>query len=301
MRLPSIKQLRYFVALCEYRHFGRAAESRFVSQSAFSSAIRELEVTIGVQLVERSNKHVAITPAGELFARRARLLVQELNGLVEAAQAGQGLADGMLRIGVIPTIAPFLLPNVLPELQRCFADRQLYLYEEQTEKIYARLMQGELDLLLLALPYLLTNVDYLPLCDDPFLLACHQASRHVQPPHYDLQKISPQSILLLAEGHCMREHAMSACRLREPGGVSHFSAGSLLTLIEMVDRDLGITFLPSIAENSSLLQQTRIQTHSLAESNSRQLALAWRKNNQREPIFREFGGVLARLCRQMGA
>ncbi|MDH3375200.1 MAG: LysR substrate-binding domain-containing protein, partial [Gammaproteobacteria bacterium] len=174
MRLPSTKQLQYFVALVETGHFGRAAAASFVSQSAFSNAIKELESALDTQLVDRTNRQVTITAKGQQVATQARLVLRDLDHLIELAAGEKQPLTGELRLGVIPTIAPFLLPRVLPKLRREYPQLKLYLAEDQTQRIYKRLMEGELDVLLLALPWEMRGVEVTSLFRDPFRLACHE-------------------------------------------------------------------------------------------------------------------------------
>ncbi len=292
IHLPTIKQLRYFVALEALGHFGHAAEACHVSQSAFSVAIKELESLLGVQLVDRTNRSVTITPVGHEVAVQARLVLRDLENLVELAQTGSEPLTGKLRLGVIPTIAPFLLPRIMPALRRQFPKLQLYLREEITARLHEQLMAGELDLILIALPYELRNVEVMPLFHDPFLLACHNGTKRVDPEHYSFNRLNAESILLLEDGHCLRDHALSACRIRSLEKVSRFAASSLLTLIEMVDEDLGITFLPAMAKGSPMLKSTRIGLHPLSEKSYREIGLAWRKGSGRVEEFRELGGFI---------
>ncbi|HEX5418682.1 MAG TPA: LysR family transcriptional regulator, partial [Gammaproteobacteria bacterium] len=212
--LPTIKQLRYFVALAEQRHFGRAAAECFVSQSAFSVAIRELESLLDANLVDRTNRKVTITATGKEVAALAKRCLQDLHALTEVARRGERPLQGPLQLGVIPTIAPFLLPRTLPLLRERFADLQLFLHEDLTQRLYERLMDGGLDLVLLALPYELPGVDKMILFRDRFRLAARADSRLVDPEHYRLGKLPVASVLLLQEGHCLREHAIDACRVR---------------------------------------------------------------------------------------
>ena len=287
--LPTLKQLRYFVALEQHGHFGKAAEACFVSQSAFSVAIKELESVLGVQLVDRTHKQVTITPIGHEVAVQARLVLRDVENLVETAQAGAEPLAGKLRLGVIPTIAPFFLPRVMPALRRAYPRLQLYLREDITARLHGQLLAGELDLLLIALPYALRGVEVMTLFRDPFLLACRKGTRLVDPEHYSFNRLNAESILLLEDGHCLREHALSACRIRSLEKVSRFAASSLLTLIEMVDEDLGITFLPAMAEGSPLLRNTRICLHPLSEKSYREIGLVWRKGSGRVEEFRMLG------------
>lgn len=292
MRLPSTRQLHYFAALVEHEHFGQAAEACHVSQSAFSSAIKELENTLETQLVDRTNRQVTITKIGQQVATQARLVLRDLEDLVELAAGERQPLTGELRLGVIPTIAPFLLPKVLPKLRRKYPKLQLYLVEDQTDRIYERLMDGELDLLLLALPWSLRSVEVLNLFRDPFRLACHAKTRRVDPENYRFSRLDADSILLLEDGHCLRDHALAACRIRDTEKVRRFAASSLLTLVEMVDADLGITFLPEMAEDSVLLRNTNVRLYPLAESSYRSIGLAWRKGSNRIEEFKLLGDFL---------
>ena len=289
MNLPTLKQLRYFVALCEDEHFGRAAEHCFVSQSAFSNAIRELETTLGTQLVDRTNRNVTITATGQDVAVQARLVLRDAESLVEMAKGDRQPLCGELRLGVIPTIAPFILPVVLPKLRRKFPSLELFLVEDQTQRIYERLMDGELDVLLLALPWEMHGVVELELFEDRFCLAVREGTQRVDPENYRFNLLDADSILLLKDGHCLREHALSACKIRDTMKVRRFGASSLLSLIEMVDADLGITFLPEMARGSTLLRNTRVQLHNLGDDSYRNIGLAWRKGTRREEEFRMLG------------
>ncbi len=289
MKSPSLQQLKYFVALTESEHFGRAADRCFVSQSAFSNAIKELESTLDAQLVDRTNRNVTITALGQQVAVQARLVLRDLESLVETARGQKEPLTGELRLGVIPTIAPFMLPEVLPRLRKQYPDLRLLLVEDQTQRIHSRLMQGELDVLLVALPWDMQGVEELPLFRDAFCLACHENTEHVDPENYRFSRLDSDSILLLEDGHCLREHALAACRIRNTQKVSRFAASSLLTLIEMVDADLGVTFLPEMARGSSLLRNTGVKLYSLGERSYRTIGLVWRKGSRRVEEFRLLG------------
>jgi LysR family hydrogen peroxide-inducible transcriptional activator len=290
--LPTTKQLRYFVALEQYEHFGKAADSCFVSQPAFSVAIKELENMLNIQLVDRTNKNVTVTSLGRDVARQARVVLRELEDLVEMAKGNQLPLTGPLKLGVIPTIAPFLLPQLLPALRAEFPDLKLYLKEDLTERIYERLMDGELDLILIALPYDLRNTTDMVLLEDRFFLAHQQNSALICRGDYDLNELPSDSILLLEDGHCLRDHALSACNIKNVDKVSNITATSLLTLVQMVDADLGITYLPEMAVNSSLLKNTRIKTTPMEPGSSRQIGLVWRKASTRQDEFSMLGNFI---------
>jgi LysR family hydrogen peroxide-inducible transcriptional activator len=289
LHLPSTRQLRYFAALAELGHFGRAAASCHVSQSAFSVAIRELEQLLGAQLVDRTNRQVTITATGQEVAVLARLCLRDLSALVEAARGAGGTLEGPLHLGVIPTIAPFLLPRALPAIRGEHPDLKLFLYEDMTGNLYRDLMDGKLDLLLIAVPYPLSGVETMELFRDHFRLAAREGTALVDPDHYRFNRLQTGSVLLLQEGHCLRDHAVEACRIRDTEKMSQFSASSLLTLIEMVDADMGITFLPEMAKGSALLSQTQVRTYPMGRDNYRRIALAWRKGTARAGEFRELG------------
>lgn len=292
MRTPTLKQLQYFLALTETGHFGRAADRCFVSQSAFSNAIQELERNLETQLVDRTNRNVTITATGQEVAVQARLVMRDVESLVEIARGSTEPLSGELRLGVIPTIAPFMLPDTLPKLRKQYPNLELLLTEDQTERIYGRLMDGKLDVLLLALPWELQGTDEMPLFRDAFCLACREDTRRVDPDNYRFNRLDSDSILLLEDGHCLREHALAACRIRNTQKVRRFGASSLLTLIEMVDADLGITFLPEMARGSALLSNTRVRLHALDEKSYRTIGLVWRKGSQRADEFRLLGEFL---------
>ena len=292
MQLPTNKQLRYLIALAEHRHFGRAAAACFVSQSAFSIAIKELESLLGVQLVDRTNRRVTITRIGQEIVTQARLCMRDMEGLVELARGSQSPLSGTLFLGAIPTIAPFILPPVMGKLQQDHPNLKLHVKEGQTEVIYRELLLGELDLLLLALPYDLRNVETEPLFKDRFHLAYRQGTTLVDPRNYRPSRLQAESVLLLEDGHCLRQHALKACRIRSLNKVNRYTINSLFTLVQMVDSNLGITFLPDIALASSLLKGTRVRTSPLTDNSFRQIALIWRKGSSRSSEFKLLGQFL---------
>lgn len=290
--LPTIKQLQYFVALVAHGHFGQAAAACFVSPSAFSAAIQDLERLLGVQLVDRTNRQVTITAAGQELVGQARLCVRDVEDLTNLARRQGGPLAGPLRLGVIPTIAPFLLPRIVPRAGREFPNLKLYLREDTTRALHAQLMAGDLDLILIAMPFELRNVEVKRLFRDPFRLACRAGTRLIDPRNYRFNRLNADSVLLLEEGHCLRDHAISACKLRNIDTISRFSATGLLTLVEMVDADLGITFLPAMAEGSALLRNTRVNTYPLRDRSYREIALAWRKGSARAAEFGRLGDLI---------
>jgi LysR family hydrogen peroxide-inducible transcriptional activator len=291
-RLPTVKQLRYFIALEHYAHFGKAAEASYVSQSAFSSAIQALEKLLDVRLVDRSNKTVTITSMGKEIAIQARQCIQSIEHLRDSAAMEKGALFGRLNMGIIPTIAPFLLPKLMPALRHEFPNLQLYLREETTLNAYKKLMAGELDIILIALPYKLNNIEIQTLFKDHFFLAYHKNSRWITSPQTHFDNLKAESILLLEDGHCLRDHALSACKLRNQDTLSRFSASSLLTLIEMINSDLGISYLTQMAKDSTMLDHSDIKTYPLNKKAYREIGLAWRKGTAYRQEFQQLGAFI---------
>jgi LysR family hydrogen peroxide-inducible transcriptional activator len=292
MNYPTIKQLRYFIALVDYNHFGKAAESCFVSQSAFSVAIKELENILNGRLVDRTNKSVTVTNLGRETYNQAKFVMSNLSHLVELAQGNKSPLSSKLSLGVIPTIAPFILSKLLIKLQESYPDLEMYLREDMTLKLYEKLMSGELDVLLIALPYNLRNVETLNLFKDKFYLAHAPNSQFINDEDKNLEKFKDESVLLLEDGHCMREHAISACHLKNVDKISNYAASSVLTLIEMVKSDIGITYLPEISLGSKLIDPTEIKTKKLDEKSFREIGLVWRKGSTRTEEFKVLGDFI---------
>lgn len=284
--LPSLRQLRYLDALARERHFGRAAERCAVTQSSLSGGIQELEALLEAQLVERTKRRVALTPLGEEIVQRARRVLVEAEHLADLAAAAREPLTGRLRMGVIPTIAPFLLPRLLPELRRAYPRLQLFLKEDLTARLVDDLRAGALDVLLIALPYDCGEVETSILFDDAFQLACHKDHPLARSEPVPLDAVPADSLFLLQDGHCLREHALSACDM---GGDRHqqsFEATSLHTLVQMVDNDLGLTMLPKMAVDAGILDGTQVVARPLkSKTATREIALIWRKNSPRRADF----------------
>ncbi|MDT8376791.1 MAG: LysR substrate-binding domain-containing protein [Mariprofundaceae bacterium] len=299
--LPTVKQLRFLIALDEYRHFSKAAKACFISQSAFSIAIKELEARLQVQLVDRTNRSVTFTETGRAIADQARLCIGDIEALVNIASSRQKPLSGRLTLGVIPTIAPFLLPPILPEIHNRFPELQLYLREDKSQQVYEQLLEGKLDLILIALPYEMKGVVTMPLYRDPFLFACCHHSRWLEGLKGDpeIGSLPAESVLLLDDGHCLRDHALQACRLHDSDQISRFSATSLQTLLQMVASDIGVTFIPAMARNSLLLQGSMIELHTMPAGSFREIGLAWRKGSGREDEFRMLGALLQELHQKL--
>ena len=299
MHLPSLKQLRYLVALEEHRHFGRAATACFVSQSTLSAGLKELEAALDSALVERDNRTVVFTAVGLEVAQRARRVLREAEELAELAAKGREPLSGRLRLGVIPTIAPYLLPRTLPYLRKAYPKLQLYLTEDLTGRLLTVLQDGTLDLVLIALPYHAGEVETLPLFKDGFQLVTRKDNPLAQKKTVALADLKDANLLLLAEGHCLRDHALAACRL--PHADSGFASASLNTLVEMVAGGLGITLLPDMAVPAHVPKSGELVARPFDRGGTgRQIGLAWRTTSGRAEEFREFGAALTKAARSAG-
>lgn len=297
--MPTAKQLRFLIALDEYQHFGRAAAACHISQSAFSIAIKELETKLDVHLVDRTNRSVAFTDIGRAITEQARLCINNIEALVNIAASSQEPLNGRLSLGVIPTIAPFLLPPILPEIRKQFPKLKLYLREDKTRVIHEQLLAGKLDLILIALPFDMKNVVKMPLYDDPFLFACCHETRWLDDKRDDIRidTLPEESILLLDDGHCLRDHALQACKLHDTDQISRFAATSLQTLVQMVAADIGVTFIPAMAQDSLMLQGSKIELHAMPDESCRKIGLAWRKGSSRNTEFAMLGELLQEMHR----
>jgi len=285
--LPTIKQLQYLVALHEHGHFGHAAESCFVSQSTLSAGIRELESLLGVTLVERSRRVVRFTPLGNAVVEKAHRLLREAEELAELVQsAGKPLA-GELRMSVIPTIAPFLLPRILPRLRKERPQLKLFLREETSQDAIESLHHGRADCVLLALPFATGDVETEILQDDRLYVAFPKDDPRDPPAEVLPSTIDEGRLLLLEDGHCLKEHALAACNRPELRASATMIGTSLHTLVQMVDNGLGVTMLPEMAIDAGILNDTDVVARPLKSQNAiRRIALVWRKNSPRGEEFR---------------
>ncbi|MEO7602501.1 MAG: hydrogen peroxide-inducible genes activator [Sphingomicrobium sp.] len=299
VHLPTIKQLQYLVALRRHGHFGRAAEACFVTQSTLSAGIRELENLLGTTLVERTKRVVRFAPLGSRIADKALRVLRESEELADLARAEGQPLTGELRLGVIPTIAPFLLPAMLPQLRRLWPDLRLFLREETSQAACAALHQGQLDCVLLAMPFACGDVDSAKLFDDRLFVAFPAGEAP------DEAAVAPESIdearlLMLEDGHCLKDHALAACNRPELRAGAAMLGTSLHTLVQMVDNGLGLTFVPHMAIEAGILEGTGIQVRPLASSSgSRRIALVWRRTSPREEEFQMLADSLAGIARQL--
>ena len=284
--LPTLKQLQYLVALHEHGHFGRAADASFVSQSTLSAGIRELESLLGVTLVERSRRVVRFTALGNQVVEKAHRVLRETEELSDLVQAAGKPLAGQLRMSVIPTIAPFMLPRFLPRLRKERPDLELFLREETSHDAVESLQHGRVDCVLLALPFATGEVDKAHIADDPIYVAFPKDDPRDPPETVSADMIDDGRMLLLEDGHCLKDHALAACNRPELRGSTTMIGTSLHTLVQMVDNGLGLTMLPEMAVEAGILQGTDVVARPLkSKQASREIALIWRKNSPRRDDF----------------
>ena len=294
--LPTLRQLHYLKLLAEQGSFGRAAEAAHVTQPTLSSGIQELERTLGAPVVDRARSGVILTAVGEEALRRATVILNEAEELVEAAKnAGQPLT-GRFRLGVIPTIAPFLLPRVLPLLRARFPKLRLFLREDLTQRLIASLRAGQLDAALIALPFDMHGLNWAHVADDELLAAMPAGHPLARLKSTDPAALEGEDLILLEDGHCLRDHALAACGLKPPktaAGEEGFAATSLPTLVQMVSSGLGVTFLPAMAVNAGLTDPASVATRPIAPAHaSREIVVAWRAGSNRAAEGRLLAEVL---------
>ena len=294
---PTIKQLQYLVALREHGHFGKAADASFVTQSTLSAGLRELETLLGVTLVERTRRIVRFTALGEKVADKAVRVLREAEELAELARAEGKPLHGELRMGVIPTIAPFLLPAMLPRLRQEWPKLKLYLREETSQAACEALHRGQLDCVLLALPFGCGDVESAELFDDRLYVA-YPRGEAPDGAMIDVDAIDEGRMLLLEDGHCLKDHALSACNRPELRAHAAMMGTSLHTLVQMVDNGLGLTFIPAMAIEAGILEGTDVDAKPLrAEHGYRRISLIWRRSSPRESEFRMLAESLGAIVR----
>jgi len=294
INLPSLRHLRHLIALHAHGHFGRAAEACHVTQSALSASIKELETVLNTTLVDRTKRRVVLTPIGVETSERARKIVKEVEDLVGFTTASREPLSGTLRMGSIPTIGPYLLPRILPGLREAYGRLKLYLVEDLTERLIDSLHRGLLDVVLLALPYDCGAVETMVLFEDPFVVALPRTHRLANEARIKTQRLWCEDLLLLRDGHCLRDHALSVCSFADRRVTEGFEATSLPTLVQMVDNGLGTTLLPILAVDAGLLQGTNLVTRPLlAEEPTRKIGLVWRRGTGRRDEFRVLGKELS--------
>lgn len=292
----TLRQLEYLVALAELRSFHKAAAACHVSQPALSTQIKQLEEQLGLKLLERNQRMVMVTPAGEEVVRRAHLVLNGANDLIEVAQALTLPMSGTLRLGVIPTIAPYFLPKALPKVRELFPDLRLLLYEEKTDVLVRLLNEGQLDLALLALGVELGDLATMELFQDRFLLALPEQHKLAQQKTVQHSDLFDQEVLLLEDGHCLRDQVWPVCESGGAHELGDFRASSLSTLTQMVCSKVGITLLPEMSVDVEVGRSEQIELRRFKQPEPfRVIGLTWRKSAPRKGDFTLIGETFAKL------
>jgi len=289
---PTLRQLEYLVAVADRGSFHAAARACHVSQPGLSAQIQQLEAQLELQLFERNRRRVLLTLAGEEIVRRAREVLASVGQLVEAARVASAPMTGRLRLGVIPTIAPYLLPRVLPRVRARYPDLHFELHEGQTADLLERLRRGELDLLLLALEAPLGNVETLALFRDPFLVAMPASHRLAARKRLSEADLGDDEVLLLEDGHCLRDQALAFCNQAGVEEAADFRATSLPTLVQMVAGGSGVTLLPTLAAPVEGKAENLALVSFREPAPYRTIGLAWRPTSSRGGEYRQLGELM---------
>jgi LysR family transcriptional regulator, hydrogen peroxide-inducible genes activator len=292
----NLRDLHYLVALAEHRHFGRAAEACFVSQPTLSTQIRKLEDELGVSLVERTPRKVLLTDVGREIAERARAVLTEVDQIRGIARRACDPEAGTVRLGIFPTLGPYLLPHIVPMMRKAFPRLELLLVEEKTEVVLERLREGRLDAGILALPIHEDSMHTEFLFEEPFLLAVPDLHPLAERKSLRLEDLSTQSLLLLEDGHCLRDQALEVCQLAGAGERSGFRATSLETLRQMVAANVGITLLPTLAVSPPVARVEHIRLIEFrGRPPSRRIAMVWRKSSAMDGFLKRLAAVIREL------
>jgi LysR family transcriptional regulator, hydrogen peroxide-inducible genes activator len=292
----NLRDLKYLLALADHKHFGRAAAACFVSQPTLSTQIKKLEEELGVSLVERAPRKVMLTPAGRDAAERARRIVAEVEQMKEGARRSQDPEAGTVRLGMFPTLGPYLLPHVIPRIRERFPNLELLLIEEKSDVLLSRLHEGKLDAALLALPVQEDQLHSEFLFEEPFLLAVPENHPLAKRDSLSLAELNDQKLLLLEDGHCLREQALEVCRLSGANEKSEFRATSLETLRQMVAANVGITLLPMLAIKAPVARSPNIHLLGFSDSHpSRRIAMLWRRSSAMNGFLLELSRVFSEL------
>jgi LysR family hydrogen peroxide-inducible transcriptional activator len=296
----NLRDLRYLVALAEHRHFGRAAEASFVSQPTLSTQIKKLEDELGVALVERTPRKVLLTEVGREIAQRARDVLNEVDQIRAIARRTLDPESGTVRLGIFPTLGPYLLPHVVPQIRERFPRLELLLVEEKTEFLLRQLREGRLDAAILALPVHDDQVHAEFLFEEPFVLAVSEQHALARRKALSMSDLADQSLLLLDDGHCLRDQALEVCHLSGASEKSGFRATSLETLRQMVAANVGMTLLPTLSVKPPVARSQNIHLLQFrGDAPSRRIAMLWRKSSALAPFLKKLAGVFRDLPRSL--
>lgn len=291
MYRPTIRQLEYLLALEHERSFSKAAAYCNVTQSTLSAGIKDLETILGQQLVNRAGRNIRLTALGEEIATQAQNILEDVDSIVASARRMRQPLSGTLRLGVIPTIAPYLLPEILPRLQERFPNLELQLHEDLSERLIEQLQKRQLDAALIAFPYDTEDLECHSLFKEPFYLAAPKGK--ILPDSLSIKDIKPEELLLLEDGHCLRDHALSACKLQLPSRRKTFSATSLATLIQMVGHGFGVTLLPEMVVKHAPMPATITLSPFKNPPPTREIGIVWPKNSPQKRDLTELYKTLS--------
>jgi LysR family hydrogen peroxide-inducible transcriptional activator len=291
----KLKDLRYLVAVADTRHFGRAAAKCFVSQPTLSAQLRKLEDSLGVQLIERQPRRVALTEAGREVAQRARDMLQTADAIVSISQTRRDPLSGQLRMALLPTVGPYLLPQVALKIRKALPRLELMLYEYRTEPMLERLHGGEIDVGILALPVQDEALVSRPLFEEPFVLAVPDSHRLAARAQVKPADLDDETLLLLEDGHCLRDQALAVCARTHVHEKQDFRATSIETLRQMVAAGVGVTLLPELASRGAYGNLRGMTTRPFARPvPNRRIGAVWRKSTARGPAIGAVCDVVAR-------
>ena len=292
----NLRDLSYLVSLAEFKHFGRAAEASFVSQPTLSTQIKKLEEELGVSLVERTPRKILLTEVGREIALRAREVLNEVEQIRAIARRTLDPESGTIRLGIFPTLGPYLLPHMVPRIRERFPRLELLLIEEKTEVVLRQLREGKLDAGILALPIHDHQLHTENLFEEPFVLAVPQGNPLASHKSLTLDDLADQSILLLEDGHCLRDQALEVCQMAGAGEKTGFRATSLETLRQMVAANVGITLLPTLAVKAPVVQPENVRLIQFrGRPPSRHIAMVWRKSSAMQGFLGEFADLFRKL------
>jgi LysR family transcriptional regulator, hydrogen peroxide-inducible genes activator len=298
----TLRQMRYFDALARHLNFGKAAAECAVTQPALSMQIADFEAKLGLTLIDRTRQRAVLTEAGERAVKRIQRILGEIHDFVEEAQSHRQRANGLLKFGVIPSVGPYLLPRLLPHFRRSHPELRLHLRETLTRSLVAELLDGQLDLVLLALPLEEAGIETLPLFEDPFLLAVPRNHPAQKIPAKVEEIIAYDNLLLLEEGHCLREQALSYCGAAQSQALNTLGVSSISTIVQMVGNGYGVTLLPELAATVELQHSNVTLVEFAPPAPHRVIGLAWRENSPHKSNFAGYGRLIqACVGRGLGA
>lgn len=282
MHLPTLRQLQFLIAIAENGSFSKAAQACSVTQPTLSSAIKDLEAQLGAQLLERQARGASLTPAGESVVRRSRSVMNDMHDLVAAASEAGAPLSGEFRLGAIPTVAPYVLPDALPVIRQRHPELKLYLREDLTDRLIEALHARKLDAAIIALPWEMSGIDTMTLYDDEFLLIAPSKHKLLEKEHVGTDDLADEDVLLLEDGHCLRAHAKAVCALTHGRKGVEVSATSLQTLVQMVAGELGVSLVPKLALDAGVAAGLDVDVRSFKTPiYGRSIGVAWRKGSPR--------------------